>query len=128
MNNPFETPGAFSWNELMTSDPAAAKTFYAALFGWEFQDMAMGEMTYAVVKAGGQDVGGLMRTPPEAGGAPPQWGVYVTVADVDATARRAAALGGKVLVPPRDIPEVGRFCVLQDPQGAVISAIAYVRR
>ncbi len=128
MNNPFETPGAFSWSELMTGDPAAAKGFYGALFGWEFQDMAMGEMAYTVVKAGGEDAGGLMCTPPEAGGAPPRWGVYVTVADADATARRAVELGGTVLVPPKDIPDVGRFCVLQDPQGAAISAIAYARK
>jgi predicted enzyme related to lactoylglutathione lyase len=53
------------------------------------------------------------------------WGVYVTVDDVDATAAKAEELGGKILVPPTDIPNVGRFCVLQDPQGSVISAITY---
>jgi predicted enzyme related to lactoylglutathione lyase len=56
---------------------------------------------------------------------PPQWGAYVTVDDVDLTAKKAAKLGGKVLVPPQDIPGVGRFSVLQDPQGAMISVITY---
>jgi len=68
-----------------------------------------------------------MKIPPQAQGAPPHWGAYVTVDDVDATARRAEELGGKVLVPPQDIPGVGRFCVVQDPQGAVISAMTYER-
>jgi len=64
--------------------------------------------------------------PQDAQGMPPMWGAYVTVDDVDATARTAEQLGAKLLVPPRDIPGVGRFCVIQDPQGAVISAITYV--
>ena len=118
--------GAFGWYELMTTDPQAAKDFYTKLFGWGVKDMDMGDMTYTVLSVGDKDVGGLMAMPPEAGGMPPAWGCYVTVSDVDETARAAEALGGKVLVPPRDIPEVGRFCVLQDPQGAVISAITYV--
>ncbi len=53
------------------------------------------------------------------------WGIYVTVSDVDATAKKVGELGGKILFPPTDIPNVGRFCVIQDPQGAVISAITY---
>jgi hypothetical protein len=59
--------------------------------------------------------------------APPHWATYVTVEDVDATARKAEALGAKTLVPPTDIRKVGRFCMLQDPQGAVIAAITYVK-
>jgi hypothetical protein len=58
-------------------------------------------------------------------GMPPVWGTYVTVDDVDQTAKTAEKLGGKILMPPTDIPTVGRFCVIQDPQGAVISAITY---
>jgi predicted enzyme related to lactoylglutathione lyase len=56
---------------------------------------------------------------------PPAWGNYITVKDVDATVALAKDLGGKVLVEPRDIPEVGRFCVIQDPQGAWLTAITY---
>ena len=87
--------------------------------------MPMGDMNYTVVKVGEEGLGGIMSRPPQAEGTPPNWGVYVTVDDVDATVRKAEELGGKILVPPTDIPTVGRFCVLQDPQGAVISAITY---
>jgi hypothetical protein len=60
-------------------------------------------------------------------GMPPMWGAYVTVDDVDLTARTAEQLGARLLVPPTDIPNVGRFCVIQDPQGAVINAITYIK-
>jgi uncharacterized protein len=120
----FKTPGAVSWTELMTSDPDAAAAFYGTLFGWSFDKMDMG-MPYQVIKVGTSAVGGIMGRPPGSEQAPPMWGPYVTVADADATARRCTELGGKVLHGPADIPTVGRFVVLQDPQGAVISAIAY---
>jgi len=129
MNDPFQQHGAFSWCELMTTDVDAAKRFYSNLFGWTLEDMNMtGQMTYTVVKAGGQGIGGIMKTPPQAGNMPPCWGTYVTVDDVDAIAQKAVTLGGKICVPPQDIPTVGRFCVIQDPQGAMISAITYVKR
>jgi predicted enzyme related to lactoylglutathione lyase len=123
----FQTPGAFSWNELMTSDPQAALRFYTALFGWTVQTMPMPGGDYHVVKVGDASVGGVMAMAAEvqAGGVPPYWGTYVTVADVDATARQAVALGGKVVHGPQDIPGVGRFAVLIDPQGAALSVIAY---
>jgi len=125
MKDPYKQQGAFSWFELITSDVDGAKKFYANLFGWNTEDMPMGDMNYTIVKVGEEGLGGIMSTPPQAEGAPPNWGVYVTVDDVDATAGKAEELGGKILVPPTDIPNVGRFCVLQDPQGAVISAITY---
>jgi predicted enzyme related to lactoylglutathione lyase len=123
MKDPFKQHGGFSWFELMSSDVEAAKKFYAGLFGWNTEDMSMGDMNYTVVKVGEEGLGGMMTVPPQAEGTPPHWGVYVTVDDVDATAARAEKLGGKILVPPTDIPTVGRFSVLQDPQGALISAI-----
>ena len=104
--------GAFGWTELMTADIEAAKRFYGALFGWETEDYPGGG-GYVLVKVGGEAVGGMMAAPLECAGMPPAWGVYVTVDDADAVARRAEALGGKVLRPPQDIPDVGRFCVLQ---------------
>lgn len=125
MSDPFKQHGAFSWCELMTTNVEAAKTFYTKLFGWDTEDMSMPGMTYTVVKAGGKEVGGIMATPQEAQGMPPAWGTYVTVDDVDATAKTAGLLGAKLIVPPTDIPDVGRFCVIQDPQGATISAITY---
>ncbi len=126
----YTTHGAFSWNELMTTDPAAAKAFYAALFGWEYDEMPMDApgmegQAYSVVKVKGTEMAGIMGIPPQAAGIPPNWGAYVTVDDVDATAKKVLELGGTILVPATDIPKVGRFLVLRDPQGAVLMAISY---
>jgi len=128
MDDQFKQHGAFSWYELMTTDVDAAKAFYAKLFGWSVEDMAMPGTAYTVVKVGGREIGGIMSIPKEAQGTPPMWGAYVTVDDVDSTAKTAKKLGATLLVPPRDIPNVGRFCVIQDPQGAVISAITYLKK
>jgi len=121
----FRTHGAFSWSELMTPDPKAATAFYGELFGWTVSTEKMPDGDYHLLKVGETSVGGMMGMPPGKGPMPPMWGSYVTVDDVDATARRCTELGGKVLVPPTDIPSVGRFAMLQDPQGATISAITY---
>lgn len=121
----YTTPGAFSWSELMTPDPASAREFYAGLFGWKFDEMQMPEGTYHVIKIGDTSIGGMMRPPPGSGGMPPMWGCYVTVADADATVRRCEELGGKVIVGPQDIPGVGRFAVILDRQGAALNVIAY---
>jgi len=125
MTEPMKQHGAFSWVELVTSDVEAAKKFYMKLFGWTTEAVPMGGMSYTVVKVGGEDAGGIMAMPPQAGGAPPHWGLYVTVDDVDATAKLAEKMGARIIVPPKDIPDVGRFCLFQDPQGAFLSAITY---
>lgn len=125
MEDAFKQHGAFSWNELMTTDVAAAKRFYGEVFGWQYKDEPMGDTTYTVVSAGGKEIGGIMTMPPAAGEMPPVWGAYITVDDVDETAEKVAAAGGTIHVAPQDIPGVGRFCVIQDPQGAYISAISY---
>jgi predicted enzyme related to lactoylglutathione lyase len=121
----FKTHGAFSWFELDTSDPAKALAFYGQLFGWTHETSDMGDGPYHVLKLGDTSVGGVMQTPPEPGARPPMWNCYVTVDDIDATAKQCAALGGQVCAGPMDIPGVGRMAVLQDPQGAVFSAITY---
>jgi hypothetical protein len=121
----FQTHGAFSWSELSTTDPAAAADFYAKLLGWKIETMDMGSGPYHVIKVGDAGIGGIMKPPPDAGPMPPMWSSYVTVNDVDATARDCTQLGGKVCAGPMDIPGVGRFAVLQDPQGAVLNVITY---
>ena len=122
----FQTPGAFSWCELMTTNAGAATEFYAQLFGWKLEAMNMG-MPYHVVKVGDAAIGGIMGMRPGAPpGMPPTWVPYVTVADVDALVKTVVSLGGKVLMPPADIPSVGRFAVIADPQGAAINVITYV--
>jgi len=108
----------FCWEELLTSDPAQARTFYGELFGWRVKEVPMGEMgVYTLFHAGEKEVAGAMKMPPEAS-APPHWLPYVAVEDVDAAAQRAGELGARVYVEPKDIPEVGRFAVLADPTGA----------
>jgi len=125
MTNPIKQHGAFSWNELMTTDVNAAKTFYGELFGWTLEDMKTCDMGYTMARAGDKEVAGIMAMPPEAGDMPPTWGAYVTVDDVDASAKQTEALGGKIMLAPRDIPDVGRFCVICDPQGAALALITY---
>ncbi len=117
--------GMFSWNELLTSDVEAAKSFYGELLGWTLEDCEMSEMPYTVIKSNDMFIGGIMQTPAEAKGMPPMWGPYVTVDDVHAVAKRAIDLGGKILLDPKKIPETGTFCVIQDPQGATLSIISY---
>ncbi len=115
-----------SWHELMTSDVEKAKKFYAELLGWGFQEFPMEEGgSYWVAKVDDEGVGGIMGAPPDAAGVPPHWGLYITVENVDATVKKAEQIGAKLLVPPMDIPNVGRFSVLQDPQGASFAVIKY---
>lgn len=121
----FKQQGAFSWAELQTNDVEGAKKFYTGLLGWTTEDFPSEEMSYTVVKAGEAAVGGIMEMPHQAAGAPSHWGVYITVDDVDATARKAGELGGTILVPPMDIEGVGRFSLIRDPQGAMFSVITY---
>ena len=121
----FKTHGAFSWSELITSDPAAASDFYAKLFGWKIQEMGPEMGGYRVANIGEAGIGGLMATPPEAKGMPPRWGVYVTVTDLDKTLADAKAMGATTCMEPMDVPGVGRMAAFNDPQGAMISVIQY---
>ena len=121
--------GTFSWCELITTDVEAAKAFYSQLFGWTMEPVtheANEGMQYNLVKVDGTEIGGIMAVPAHAPGMPPCWGAYVTVDDVDAAAGKAGELGDDV-VPLTDIPGVGRFCVIRDPQGATISMITYLK-
>ncbi len=124
MSNPMKQHGAFSWNELLTTDLDGAKSFYSQMFNWNFEDIN-NEMPYTLAKVDGKESAGMMTMPPEAAGMPPMWGGYVTVDDVEASAKLAEELGGKILVEARDIPSVGRFCVISDPQGAMLTIITY---
>ncbi len=116
--------GTFCWNELMTRDTAAAGEFYSNLIGWKLEDSKMPGMQYTILKAGETQAGGMMAMPPDVPKeVPAHWMAYITVDDVDGAARKTAELGGIVLVQPRDIPNVGRFCVIQDPTGAAVGLI-----
>jgi predicted enzyme related to lactoylglutathione lyase len=115
--------GAFCWNELGTTDVEAAKKFYTELLGWTLKAGDAGTMIYNEIVVNGQAMGGIYQMGPEFGDAPSHWMPYVAVDDVDASSKRAEELGGKVCVPPSDIPNVGRFSVITDPTGATISLI-----
>lgn len=126
MADEFKKQGAFSWFELTTTDVRAAEAFYTRLFGWTTEPWE-GEKKYTLIKVDGKEVGGIVQAASGEARNPNRWGIYVTVTDVDETARKAPEFGGKVLVKPTDIPRVGRFCVIEDPLGAVITAITYCR-
>jgi predicted enzyme related to lactoylglutathione lyase len=114
--------GRICWNELMTTDPKAAMAFYKPLVGWGTEEWE-GDSSYVMWTAGGTPVGGLMALPDEARqmGTPPTWVMYVAVPDVDASLRQAVGLGARAYVQPKDIPTMGRFAVLGDPQGATFA-------
>ena len=111
----------FVWYELMTTDPAAAQDFYRAVVGWSAQVFPTGPSPYTILSANGRGVAGLMQLPQEAcdAGARPGWMGYIGTPDVDAATAKVSAGGGTVHRPPDDIPTVGRFSVVADPQGAV---------
>jgi len=111
----------FVWYELMTSDAPAAEAFYRSVIGWQTADAGMPGMRYTILSAGTAGIAGLLALPAEAaaGGVPPNWTGYIGVADVDAMAARVREAGGAVHHPPEDIPGVGRFAVVADPDGAV---------
>jgi predicted enzyme related to lactoylglutathione lyase len=118
--------GTFCWNELATTDLEECKTFYGELFGWKLErSKAVGEeMEYIEFSAEGDcSMGGIHKMDKEYGDMPAHWMSYIAVDDVDASARKVWELGGKVCVPPTDIPNVGRFCVVNDPTGATFSII-----
>ncbi|WP_373046907.1 VOC family protein [Vulgatibacter sp.] len=114
--------GRFVWYDLMTNDVEGAKRFYGEIAGWKVSKWEGGD--YEMWLVGDAPIGGLMKLPAELAGVPPHWIGYVGVADVDATVAKAQQLGGKVLHPANDIPGVGRYAVLADPQGAAFALYA----
>jgi predicted enzyme related to lactoylglutathione lyase len=109
-------PGTFSWAELATSDAEAAKTFYAGLFGWDYQDNPIGDgQVYSMALRDGHSVAALFSSDQ-----PPHWNCYVTVESVDAVAERAGGLGANVMMEPFDVMDVGRMAVIADPTGAAL--------
>ncbi|MBS0421626.1 MAG: VOC family protein [Proteobacteria bacterium] len=113
-----EIRGRFVWHELMTTDTDAAGDFYSRVVPWKTEDSGM--PSYTLWMSGKTRAGGLMALP-EADGTPPHWIIYVGTPDVDATVAAAEKLGGRVLKAASDIPNVGRFAVLSDPQGAAFA-------
>jgi predicted enzyme related to lactoylglutathione lyase len=114
-----EIRGRFVWHELMTTDTDAASDFYSHIVPWKTQDSGM--PSYTLWMSGKYRAGGLMALPEDDASAPPHWIIYIGTPDVDGTVGAAEKLGGKVLKGASDIPNVGRFAVLSDPQGAAFA-------
>lgn len=115
-------PNSPVWNELGTNDTQKAGDFYANVFGWTKQ-MFPGPMEYTVFNNGDKGVGGMYQITPEMGPIPPNWLVYIAVDDCDAKVQKATELGASVIRPAEDIPGVGRFAILADPQGAAFALL-----
>lgn len=113
---------AFPWHEVYVPDAQKAIDFYTEAFGMGTQSMDMGGgFTYNMLTVDGKGVAGVMSTNnPDMQGVPPQWATYMSVDDVDARLAKAQSLGATVVVPPMDVPNVGRMAMIADPQGAHI--------
>jgi len=115
---------SFCWVELGTTDQAAAKSFYSALFGWAPSDMPIGPgEVYTIFQIEGRDAaaGYTLRPEQRAQGMPPNWMLYISVANADDAAKRAQQVGGTAIMPAFDVGDSGRMAVLKDPSGAVFS-------
>lgn len=123
MADPKYPHGTFCWNEAVSTDVAASTKFYTELLGWKAEQHDMEGMGYTVMKTGDNMVAGLMAMPPDAKGVPSHWMGYIAVDNVDDLAEKCKSLGGNIIHGPADIPTVGRFVIIQDPTGAVVSLI-----
>lgn len=115
------TPGTFSWADLSTTDQNAAKGFYAALFGWSYEDNPVGDgVVYSMAKLSDRHVAAISPQPEQQrnAGAPPAWNSYITVQSADTALERARELGATVHADAFDVMQAGRMGVIQDPQGA----------
>lgn len=114
----YREEGALTWDELMSHDAEKARDFYTAMFGWT----AKGSPEYIEMHLGGEGIAGIF---PMSGEmfehVPANWMPYFHVADCDVSAAKAASLGGRIVKEPTDIPNVGRFVILSDPQGAMFN-------
>ncbi|BAJ00173.1 VOC family protein [Shewanella violacea] len=115
--------GTLCWVELASRDPESAKTFYPKVLQWTSQAGDMPEFEYTEWLVGDKPMGGMLQMNQEWGDIPPHWTLYFTVDNCDETVAKARKLGGKECVPPTDIANVGRFAVINDPQGGFFSVI-----
>lgn len=115
-----KTPSHFIWYELMTNDVGAAAKFYGAVVGWSVSTSGQTDKDYRQWSIGGETVGGLMAIPVDAAanGMRPVWLGYLNVADLDASIAGIRAAGGELHMPPTEVPGVGSFAMVTDPQGA----------
>ena len=110
----------FIWQELVTFDQKKSGKFFSELMGWDTKEVDAGKFgTYTLFQKDGEDVAGMMSPTSESPGDGSYWHSYIAVNNVDSCAKKAPLLGGKVLVLPHDVPDIGRICVVSDPTGAI---------
>ena len=119
--------GQFVWYDLMVAGSAEVAAFYRAVAGWEATDSGLTDRHYTILSAASVPVGGLLEAPPGRDAAP-SWNGYIGVEDVDGCAVQVTAGGGTIHRPAEDIPGVGRFAIVADPQGATFALFAPVDR
>ncbi|MFC2026778.1 VOC family protein [Chloroflexota bacterium] len=118
----------FIWNELDTTDQKESGAFFNKLLGWTLKEVDAGEFEiYTIFQKDGQDIAGMMNPTPESPKKQSQWQTYIAVDDVDVCAEKTVKLGGKVLVPPHDVPEFGRVCLIADPTGATVPLVTPIK-
>lgn len=116
------TFGQFCWNELATPNTQAAKDFYSKVFGWEFTDKTVGDMTYTMIKINGQEQAGMWAIPKDQQkDIPPHWMSYVLVENLEASLEKATQAGATVIKPATTAGDFGRFAIIRDPIGAHIA-------
>lgn len=117
------TVGQFCWNELSTTDVKKAKDFYGKVFGWEFDDTEMGDMTYTMVKVKGKKAcAGIWAIPKDMQSQiPPHWMSYVLVENLEKSLAQVTKLGGKIVRPATEAGDFGIFAIISDPSGAMIA-------
>ena len=113
--------GSINWTDLTVPEAEKVKDFYSAVVGWKFAPVDMGGYNdfNMNLPSNGKTVAGICHKQGVNAGLPSQWMIYITVADVDRSAAQCLALGGQVLVGPKSMGGYGRYCVIQDPAGAV---------
>ena len=111
----------FIWQELVTPDQETSGAFFSKLFGWGLKQVDAGEFgTYTLFQKEGQDIAGMMNPTVDTPGKGSYWHSYIAVEDIDNYAKKTTELGGKVLVQPHNVPDVGLVCAVSDPTGAII--------
>jgi uncharacterized protein len=119
----YNVPNSFCWNELGTRDTEKAGEFYTNVFGWTKVPFPGSPVEYTIFNNGDRGNGGMYEITAEMGPVPPHWLVYFAVDDCDAKVQKVTELGGSVMKPPDDIPGIGRFAIVNDPQGAAFAII-----
>jgi predicted enzyme related to lactoylglutathione lyase len=119
--------GSIGWIDLTVEDAPEIRDFYASVTGWNPSPVSMGDYDDFNMTApgSGEPKAGICHSRGGNAGLPAKWLIYITVADADASAKRCEELGGKVLQGPKDMGQMGRYCVIEDPAGAVAALFAF---